>query len=264
MPELIPFPPDPQWVEFVEGGREDRTKRDALFERYYEMSCKIVAKQWRKLPPTVSLDDATQWGAMGMLRSISKFDPYSGVPFESFAIPSIRGAVLDGLRDLDWLSRGHRRKQRDIDKGRDLLERKLDRPPTMAELAESLDMTEKDITSVMRTTESAKIRSLDEAHDDAESGKTASGRTRFEVAVDESASLETTATSLVYAQAVEWMRVALSPQEQLTLVLYYLEGLTLAEVGKVLGVPESKASVFHTTAVMGVREFLTEKLADAY
>lgn len=123
--------------------------RDALIRRHVPLVRRIALHMIAKLPPNVELDDLIQVGMIGLAEALSRFESEQGVQFETFASQRIRGAMLDELRDGDWMSRSSRKSQKDIEHALHRLEQRLGRTPMESEIADELGMDLDDYQSLL-------------------------------------------------------------------------------------------------------------------
>lgn len=198
------------------------------------------------LPEHVEQSDLVSYGIFGLMDAIEKFDLGRGYKFETYAIPRIRGAIFDGIRSIDWVPRSVRAKARAIERAQTKLEGELHRTPTGSEVSLELDMSAEQFRTALSQLASAGLAHLDEMLATGSGESITLGETiADDVAVP------------VIAPAVERMRHILAEainrmaeREKIVLTLYYYEGLTLAEIGQVLGVTESRVCQIHTKAVL--------------
>lgn len=249
--EPRPWEPNEPWRVMV---RLAEAHHAHLVETYHPLVRRVAGKMWRALPSHVELDDIVQYGSLGLLKAVEKYDPARGVNFETVAVAFIRGCVLDELRSQDWAPRSLRRKQREIDNATKAYLEETGHAPTRAEVATRLGLTESEVAGTIRATEVAKTQSLDEGSGDEEGS-------RYESVEDHNAPDPERAreSSHIYAVVTDLIR-DFTLQDQLVLSLYYYEALTLAEVGRVLGIPESRASQIHTRSMVSIRERLLSLL----
>lgn len=227
--------------------------RDALTLNYVPLVQRVAGKFWRKVPSQVELDDLISYGMLGLIRAIEHYDPFGKVTFETYAVPSIRGVILDELRTLDWAPRSLRRNQRALDKARDELEALLGREPTLEEIAKKADVPISDVMTTENATDQAKPKSLDEGDNDEE-------YSRYEHIEDQGSPDPSTLPTELLRMASDLI-TQMPVQDQAVIALYYYRGETLAEVGRELGIPESRASQIHTRVIVQVREHLASVLA---
>lgn len=211
----------------------------------------------QRLPPQVELADLVSVGVIGLIDAASRYNPASGVPFEAFARRRLHGAMLDALRDLDWAPRSLRKLRRELDAAIARLRHDFQREPTDADIAAAMNLSVEEYGRVldqMRTLELATIKQLDSAGTD--------GAPLLELAVDPDegpeAILERSELRGYLARAL----LELPERERHVLALYYEEELTLAEVGEVIGVSESRVSQLRTLALSRLRASLQRMMSN--
>lgn len=238
----------------------DEMARQALVEAHVGLVRYVAGRLALGLPHYLEFPDLYSAGLLGLIQSIDNFDTSRGIKFETYAIPRIRGAILDELRSQDWFPRSLRRKAREVEEAYARLEATLGRPATDEEVASELDLTLEEFDRVMTQVSAATIVSLEtELHPD-EGGN-------VHRIIDTIADLTTAAPGDRLAD--EEMRDVivgcldeLSERERLVLTLYYYEELTLREIGEVLNVTESRVCQVHTKAIFRLRGKLERKLSD--
>ena len=203
---------------------------------------KYVAGRLRtRMPETVEQDDLVSDGVLGLMDAIERFEPARGLSFQTFAVPRIRGAIIDGMRTMDFVPRSVRDKLRVVQRGRATLEERLGRVPEDAEVAREVGIPVQQLRDLSRQANSnhANLDDFDLADE-----LSSAADHRVEQG-DMNASL---------------MRVVdqLAERDQVIIALYYFEGLTLAEIGQVLGVTESRVSQVHRRATTTLRQKLLE------
>ena len=180
---------------------------------------------------------------MGLLDAHAKFDPRKGVKFETYAVWRIKGAVLDQLRALDWVSRSMRRKARNLDGITRKLDQKLGRAATEEEVAREMKLSRGDFYRLLDHVRGAVLVSLDESRSGEDQEPRRSPTTcRIPNALDIEARLEMEQSRDVMLRTLD----QLPEQERLVVSLYYYEHLTLSEIGRALGISESRVSQVHT------------------
>ena len=235
---LVP-PPGP-----VTYSKEDLLRRFAPLVRH------VVERVAATLPRNVDHEDLYSAGVLGLLDAHAKFDRRKGVKFETYAVWRIKGAVLDQLRALDWVSRSMRRKARTLDGVTRALDQRLGRAASEDELARELKMTRGDFYRLLDHVRGAVLVSLDEARScDDQEAATLGDHLADPQAVDMGARLEEEQTRLVLLRTLD----LLPEQERLVVALYYYEHLTLKEIGRTLGISESRVSQVHTRAMSRLR-----------
>jgi RNA polymerase sigma factor for flagellar operon FliA len=238
-----------------------QTKEEKLRERlilHYSPLVKYVAgRVGVGLPPNIEQADLVSYGIFGLIDAIEKFDLERAIKFETYAISRIKGAIIDELRSIDWIPRSVRYKAREVEKAYAALEAKLHRSPTEAEVAEELGIKLEDLHTIFSQVSFVNVVALDELLTaGGEKGDKLSLVDTLEdtKAEDPVAAFETEETKYLLAKAIN----TLPEREKIVVTLYYYEGLTLAEIGQVLGVTESRICQMHTKAVLQLRG----KLAD--
>jgi RNA polymerase sigma factor for flagellar operon FliA len=221
-------------------GKNDLLKRFAPLVRH------VVERVAATLPRNVDHEDLYSAGVLGLLDAHAKFDTGKGVKFETYAVWRIKGAVLDQLRALDWASRSMRRKARNLDGVTRKLDQKLGRAASEDEVARELKMSRNDFYRLLDHVRGAVLVSLDETRtSDGEDQGTLADHLADPTAPDLEARLEEDQQRLVLLQTID----LLPEQERLVVALYYYEHLTLKEIGRTLGISESRVSQVHTRAM---------------
>jgi RNA polymerase sigma factor for flagellar operon FliA len=228
-----------------------REARDRLIIHYSPLVKYVAGRVAVGLPQNVEQSDLVSYGIFGLIDAIEKFDPGRGFKFETYAISRIKGAILDELRSIDWVPRSVRAKGRAVERAFSKLEAQLKRSPTEAELADELDMTDAQLQTVLGQLSLTGVAALDEMLGD-RSDATTLGDTIPDAQDGPGALLERSELRSQLAEAIERM----PEREKIVLTLYYFETLTLAQIGEVLGVTESRVSQIHTKAVLQLRSRL--------
>ncbi len=233
----------------------DRSARDRLILHYSPLVKFVAGRVMSRLPDSVDQADLVSYGILGLIDAIEKYDPERGVKFETYAVPRIRGAILDELRSIDWVPRSVRAKARAADQAYNKLEHKLRRSPTDEELATELGLTPQELDSLLRQTTRAGILQLDEMLF-GQQGPSTLGDTLADTGDGPVAVVEKNETRRLLARAIS----SLGDRERTVLTLYYYEGLNLAEIGQILGVTESRTCQIHTKAVHQLRHRLRDQV----
>jgi RNA polymerase sigma factor FliA len=241
------------WERFKSTG--DARAREGLI-LHYSALVKFVAGRIRAgLPRNVDAADLISYGTFGLIDAIDKFDLDRGYKFETYAVNRIKGAILDELRALDWVPRSVRSRAREIQRSLAELEHAMQRTPTDEELASHMEMPLDDLQSALGEMSNLGFVALDELLNPGERDSSSMGDLLADPrALDPSGSFERDETRYMLADAVN----RLGDRERLVITLYYYEGLTLAEIGQVLGVTESRVCQIHTKSVMSLRNRLME------
>lgn len=210
------------------------------------------------LPQNVDQADLTSFGMFGLIDALDKFDLERQVKFETYAIPRIKGAIIDELRSLDWVPRSVRYKARELDKAYQALEAKLGRSPSDEEVAQHLGVSVPELHEVVSQISFVSVLALDDVV--AGGGEDGDTRTLLDTLADAAnadptAELEGQEMRTLLSHAIN----GLGEREKVVVTLYYFEGLTLAEIGDILGVTESRICQIHTKAVSNLRKGLDDK-----
>ncbi len=241
------------WREFKATGAA--AARERLILHYAPLVKYVAARVATGLPATVEQADLVSYGMFGLIDALDKFDLERAIKFETYAIPRIKGAIIDELRAMDWVPRSIRFKAREIDKANTILESSLKRSPTETELADYLGFSRKELHETVSQISFVSVMALDEVvsvGDDRSEGVTLLDT--LADAGDPTSGLEGQETRGMLAAAIN----SLSEREKIVVTLYYFEGMTLAEIGEILGVTESRVCQIHTKAVGQLRGHLVE------
>ena len=232
--------------------------KDELLTRFAPLVRHVVERVAATLPKNVDHEDLYSAGVLGLLDAHAKFDPRKGVKFETYAVWRIKGAVLDQLRALDWVSRSMRRKARNLDGVTRRLDQKLGRAASEEEVAREMKMPRSDFYRLLDHVRGAVLVSLDESRSGEDQEPTTLGdHLPDHNALDIEARLEAEQTRLVMMRTLD----QLPEQERLVVSLYYYEHLTLSEIGRALGISESRVSQVHSRAMSRLRLRLQKALA---
>jgi RNA polymerase sigma factor for flagellar operon FliA len=230
------------WRRFKETG--DRDARDRLVLQYSPLVKYVAGRVRSGLPSSVDQADLTSDGVIGLMDAIDKFDPSRGLQFQTYAVSRIRGAIVDGLRATDWVPRSVREKLRDVDAAQSRLERSLGRAPSDGEVADELGITVGELRTIYSQTAHTSVLSFEAVVEPDDAPRATVGVPGPDEDVPAG-----------FLAAVR----QLPERDQVVVALYYWERLTLAEIGQVLGVTESRVSQLHSRATLTLRR----KLLDA-
>lgn len=216
--------------------------RDVLITNHMSMARKMARRMSRRLPATVSREDVESAALLGLTEAASRYDKTRNEPFMAFATKRVRGAILDHLRRNDWLTRRGRQDARRLADAEKKLEAEHGRAVSDSEIAAKLGITDEEF--------SAQYAGLREA---------------TVVHLEELTVLPQNATSGTPTECIERQQIRaalmralekLEPRELLILGCYYQEGLTLREIGQVLGVTESRVCQLHAQTLRTLRNEL--------
>lgn len=221
--------------------------KDQLVQRFAPLVKRIAYHLMARLPSSVQVDDLVQNGMMGLLDAINRFEAGLGAQFETYAAQRVRGAMLDGLRDNDWLPRSLRRDFRRIEVTIAQLEQEFGRAPSEPELATAMDMSLADYQKMLQDARGHQLLSFEDL---VEEGDADYLERHF---ADDSAEplrlLEDESLRHALVQGI----AALPEREKMMMALYYEQDLNLREIGDVMGVTESRVCQLHSQAVARLR-----------
>lgn len=221
--------------------------KDQLVQRFAPLVKRIACHLMARLPASVQVDDLVQNGMIGLLDAIGRFEAGLGAQFETYAAQRVRGAMLDGLRDSDWLPRSLRRDFRRIETAIARLEQENGRAPTEKELAESLAMPLADYQKMLQEARGHQLVYIEDLAE--EGGESYLERHFTDNDADPSRLLEEMNVQQLLVAGIE----ALPEREKLMMALYYEQDLNLREIGEVMGVTESRVCQLHSQAVARLR-----------
>jgi RNA polymerase sigma factor for flagellar operon FliA len=231
--------------------------RERLILHYSPLVKFVAGRVATGLPQNVEQTDLVSYGIFGLIDAIDKFDPERGFKFETYAISRIRGAIIDELRSIDWVPRSVRAKARSIERAYSKLENELKRNPDDKEVAAELGVTQAELDHMLSQVSFTGLVALDEligrGNGDGDNGATV-GDNVSDRAHDPVEAFEVDEMKHLLADMINRM----PDRERLVLTLYYYEALTLAEIGQVLGVTESRVCQIHTKAILQLRSRLVE------
>ncbi|GGO56658.1 MULTISPECIES: RNA polymerase sigma factor WhiG [Streptomyces] len=240
---------DELWRSYKTTG--DGRLREQLILHYSPLVKYVAGRVSVGLPPNVEQADFVSSGVFGLIDAIEKFDIERSIKFETYAITRIRGAMIDELRALDWIPRSVRQKARNVERAYATLEARLRRTPSEGEVAAEMGIAVEELHAVFSQLSLANVVALEELlHVGGEGDRLSLMDTLEDTAADNPVEVaEGRELRRLLARAIN----TLPEREKTVVTLYYYEGLTLAEIGNVLGVTESRVSQIHTKSVLQLR-----------
>lgn len=237
------------WREYK--ATADPGLREQLILQYAPLVRYVAGRVGVGLPASVEQGDLVSYGVFGLIDAIEKYDLERAIKFETYAINRIRGAIIDELRSFDWIPRSVRTKARDIERAIASLEARLQRTPSEGEIAEELGLDIPELRRVFDQVSFVHVAALDEMLGSADhgDGATLGERIEDERTTGPGDALDDEETRQILARVIH----TLAEREQIVVTLYYYEGFTLAEIGLVLGVTESRICQLHSKAMMSMR-----------
>lgn len=227
----------------------DQRIKDSLIMKYASFVKYVAGRIAVNLPSNVEFDDLVSYGILGLIDAIDKYDPQRNVKFKTYAKTRIRGAIFDELRVLDWTPRSIRQKARKLEKAYAKLEGNLGRDATDEEIAQYLKVDISELHKLFDETKKSLLLSLDEIFYDDEEGSSRFDFVENQKSDNPQLKIEEAEAKRILADAIS----KLSERERLVITLYYYEDLTSKEIGKILGVSDSRVSQLHTKAILRLR-----------
>ena len=229
-------------------------ERDALLTRHVGLVHHVARQMANRLSTAAELDELVGAGTMGLLQAAEAFDASRGLSFSTFAVPRIRGAILDELRKVDHVPRNVRRRNRDIGRARDVLAASLRRAPTDDELGHVMQVPADQVRKWQFDAEGASISSLDQPIRSDVAGATLADA----VSDDRIASVDDLLTHEAEVEQLKRAIATLKEQERTVLALNYFEELKLQDIATVLGLSVCRISQIRTAALAKLRVALSD------
>ncbi|HEY3373940.1 MAG TPA: RNA polymerase sigma factor WhiG [Candidatus Aquicultor sp.] len=237
------------WLDFKTNECQDA--RDNLILHYAPLVKYIAGRISANLPQSVDQADLVSYGIFGLIDAIEKFDMSREIKFETYAINRIKGAIIDEIRALDWVPRSVRYRARQLERVFYDLENQLRRPPTDQEVAQAMGVTVEEHNDLLSQLSYTSVLALEELWNVGDKDDKVS-------LIDsiEDASSPDPAQTFEFAEIKEILADAIRklPERERTVIsFYYYDGLTLREIGEILGVTESRVSQLHTKAILRLK-----------
>ena len=223
--------------------------RDAMIRQYVPLVRKLAHHMIAKLPPNVELDDLVQVGMIGLTEALSRYEAAQGVQFETFATQRIRGAMIDELREGDWMSRGSRKSQKEIERAVHRVEQKMGRPPIESEIAAELGMTLVDYQSLLSRVRGTQLVYLEDMSTGSGDEDSFLDRNLGDEDADPLSVLRDQRLREALVRAIK----NLPEREQFIMSMYYEQDMNLKEIAQVLGVTESRVCQLHSQSIARLR-----------
>ena len=223
--------------------------RNALIKQYQPLVRRLAHHMMAKLPPSVEVDDLIQVGLIGLADALSRFEATQGVQFETFATQRIRGAMLDELRENDWMSRGSRKSQMDIESAIRRLEHRLGHTPKESEIAAELSMSLDDYQSLLYKVRGTQLLYLEDMSRRNEDDDTYLDRHVADSTADPLNILRDHNLREALVAAIK----LLPEREQYIMSMYYEQDMNLKEIAAVLDVTESRICQLHSQSIARLR-----------
>ena len=237
----------------------DPALREDLLLNYLPLVKRIANHFLGSLPRSVRLQDLISSGVLGLLSSVDNFNPDMGTKFETYASTRIRGAMVDGLRELDWVPRSVRQKARKVERTFEDLTYRLGRVPNEDEAAHEMNLSLEDYYKLLEEVNITTLLSLDDTFWNSRGDTSTLGDLTADE--QEKPADERVEDIELRERMVDFLK-ELPEQEKLVVALYYYEELTLKEIGEIMRLTESRVSQIHTKAILNLRSRLRQRLQD--
>nr|WP_315491203.1 RNA polymerase sigma factor FliA [uncultured Rhodoferax sp.] len=231
---------------YTEKGQLDRS---ALIKQYQPLVRRLAHYMMAKLPASVEVDDLIQVGLIGLADALSRYESAQGVQFETFATQRIRGAMLDELRGNDWMSRGSRKSQKEIETTMRRLEHRLGRSPIESEIAAEMGMSLLDYQSLLGKVRGTQLVYLEDMSRNGEEDDSFLDR---HVADNEADPMNMLRDHRLRESLIAAIK-SLPEREQYIMSMYYEQDMNLKEIAAVLDVTESRICQLHSQSIARLR-----------
>jgi len=231
---------------YTEKGQLDRS---ALIKQYQPLVRRLAHYMMAKLPASVEVDDLIQVGLIGLADALSRYEVSQGVQFETFATQRIRGAMLDELRGNDWMSRGSRKSQKEIETTMRRLEHRLGRSPIESEIASEMGLSLPDYQNLLGKVRGTQLVYLE---DMARNGEEEDNFLDRHVADSDADPMNVLRDHRLRESLVAAIK-SLPEREQYIMSMYYEQDMNLKEIAAVLDVTESRVCQLHSQSIARLR-----------
>ncbi len=238
------------WREYLKD-KSNKQVRDTLIVQYIYLIRYVVGRVKVTLPVTISLEDVAGYGVEGLINAIERYSPQKNTRFETYALIRIRGAILDKIREEDFLPRSVRKKIKDIKNAQEELKQSLGRVPTTSEVAEFLNMEPEKVNQIL--SEDATMTSIYD-----KKGNTDDSVEIIDTIQDSNLNPQEQMEEKNVKYELERALRRLPERERIIMVLYYQENMTLKEIGTTINMSESRVCQLHAQAIMKLKNILSE------
>lgn len=239
------------WDEFRRTG--DSELRNRLVEKYLYIVKYVSDKLQQRLPRSIPTEDIRSAGSYGLIRAVENFDHNRGTRFESYCATRVRGAILDELRARDWVPRMIRNNTSKMNSAREEMTREMGREPTAAELAERLEVSREKVQAMIRESNFVSMFTFSRCEEEAQRGDV-----EDRMLIYEDKNSEAPFERIFLKDLSDHLMKSLSHREKMVILLYYVEDLSMKEIGKILSISESRVSQIRTTTLTKLRTKVEE------
>lgn len=237
------------WDHFLQ--HHDITSRNILVEFYLPQVKYTAERLHARFPQSVELDDLYNVGLFGLIDAINKFEPARNIKFETYCVQRIKGAIFDDLRKNDRVPRLVRERAKQLQKVTEKLEAIFGRSPSDEELADELEMNIEDFYHFQRDANASSLISLNTNFSNPD------GDEEFgELNIISNHKSQNPFHEILKKDLKESVIKGFSRQEQLIIVLYYFEDMTMREIGDTLGISESRVCQLHSSIIARLQSHL--------
>ena len=244
---------EPLWQRYYTN--KDQEVRNSLMERYLGVVHYVVNKLFKSIPNHVERDDLVNIGVIGLGEALDRYNPFFGIKFETYAIPRVRGAIIDELRKQDWIPRSLRSKYNMMKKAVEDLEQEYRGDVPAEEVAQHLGITESEYQYWQSQVTKTNVVSLDKPNHNFDE------HNLYDIVEDGSS---TNALKNIEEDEMKKILVKiikkLPEKTRLAITLYYYEKLTFKEIGKILNVSESRISQIHSETMVKLKKEMNKMI----
>ena len=240
------------WDEYIQD-RTNRKVKDILVVQYIYLIKYVVGRLRVSLPETIASEDISSFGVEGLIKAIEKFSKDKNARFETYALTKIRGAIIDRIREQDWIPRAVRKKQKEINAIIQIMQKELGRIPTEEEISARANIPVEKVQEVMKMANAMSVVSLNATKDKQEQSVEIIDTIEDDKHGSPLEQLEEKDSKKDLIKGLS----RLPERERLLLTLYYHENMTFGEIGNILKVSESRCCQLHAQAIMKLRNILT-------
>lgn len=239
------------WMSYL-NDRTNKKLRDTLIVQYIYLVRFVVGRVRVTLPATISVEDIAGYGIEGLISAIERYTVQKNTRFETYALIRIRGAIIDKIREEDFLPRSVRQKIKEIKKAEEALKQELGRTPTTSEIANFLDMDVDKVNQIM--SEDTTVTSIYEKKGSSEDSVEIIDTIQDTKKLNPQEQAEEDSTKKELERALK----KLPERERIIMVLYYQENMTLKDIGATIDVSESRVCQLHAQAIVKLKNILAE------
>jgi len=244
---------EPLWQRYFK--KKDPELRNRLMQKYLGVVHYVVTKLFKSIPSYVERDDLVNIGVIGLGEALDRYNPYFGIKFETYAIPRVKGAIIDELRKQDWIPRSLRSKSNQIRRVVEDLEQVYRGEVASQQVAQHLGISETEYQHWQSQVNYSSLVSLDKPNQNYDE------HNLYDVVED-----ETNVNALTGMEDEEMKKILvkvikkLPEKARLAITLYYFEHLTFKEIGKILNVSESRISQIHSETTERMKKMILQEL----